>query len=444
MAKCTFTNSVALTATEAAVLIRSGDLTPSALVGAALARIDTLEPMLKAWESLDRAGALAHGRELTAEARRGAWRGPLHGIPVGIKDIFDVNGMVTTAGAGPFAHVRASEDAPSVARLRRAGAIILGKTTTTEFAYLDPTVTANPWNPAHTPGGSSAGSAAAVGARMVPLALGSQTIGSTLRPAAYCGIIGFKPTHGEIDIAGVHPLAPSLDHVGIFCRSVADAALAFGVLTGETIVETITAPRIGLLDGTVSAHTGADTRMDIAGIAGALARGGAHVVDVRLPTSLEAILEATNIIVEVEAAAVHEKMFAEHSGRYRPKMRALVERGKQQSAVAYAQAMDMRRRFSADMAPRLAAVDVLMMPTTPAPAPRGLDSTGDPMFCAPWSFTGFPAISLPSGLTADGLPLGIQLVAGPAAEARLLAVAGWCEHVIGFQATPADEMRIER
>jgi aspartyl-tRNA(Asn)/glutamyl-tRNA(Gln) amidotransferase subunit A len=418
-------------------------------VDAALDRIDALEPTLKAWVSVDRAGALASARALSDEARAGRFRGPLHGIPVGVKDIFHVEGMVTTAGAGSFAHVRASEDAASVARLRRAGAIILGKTTTTEFAYLDPTPTTNPWNPAHTPGGSSAGSAAATGARIVPLALGSQTIGSTLRPAAYCGIVGFKPTHGLVAADGVHPLAPSLDHVGIFCRSVADAALAFAVLTDAIAVrpaapQTDSAPRIGVLDGFFSDRADAQTRANIAGVADAFAREGARVMDAALPASFSGVLDAATLIIETEAAAVHEAKFAEHGRLYRSKIRALVERGMQRSATAYTQALELRRRFCADMEQLLAAVEVLVMPTTPAPAPRGLDSTGDPTFCAPWSFAGLPAISLPSGLTPEGLPLGVQLVAGPGAETTLLAAARWCEQVIGFHATPHREVEIER
>jgi len=408
---------------------------------AALARIDAVEPALHAWVSIDRSGALTRARELTAEARRGDLRGPLHGIPVGIKDIFHVAGMVTTAGAGAFAHVHAAHDATSVARLRRAGAIMLGKTTTTEFAYLDATDTRNPWNPGHTPGGSSAGSAAAVGARMIPLALGSQTIGSTLRPAAYCGIVGFKPTHGSIDVEGVHPLAPSLDHVGIFCRSVADAALAFTVLTKGPIAEAgipraAGAQRIGLLNAVFSRRADGQTRANLTDVAAMLTRAGGQVLDLHLPPSSLDVYEATTLVIEAEAATVHEANFARYGTQYRPQIKGLVERGQRHSGVAYARALDLRRQFQTDLLPLLATVDVLMMPTTPAPAPSGLESTGDPTFCAPWSFAGVPAISLPSGLSADGLPLGIQLVAGAGAESKLLAVARWCEQVIGFGATP--------
>jgi Asp-tRNA(Asn)/Glu-tRNA(Gln) amidotransferase A subunit family amidase len=422
-------------------MMRSGALSPAALVEALLARIDALEPTVKAWVTIDRAQALRLAEEMSEETRAGTFRGPLHGIPVGIKDIVHVAGVLTTAGAGRFAHVVPFEDAASVARLRAAGAIVLGKTTTTEFAYLDATVTTNPWNPGHTPGGSSAGSAAAVSAGMIPVALGSQTIGSTLRPAAYCGIVGFKPTHGRISLDGVHPLAPTLDHVGIFCRSVDDAALLFAVLADDPAQGTgppagpQTPPRIGVLGDFFVTRTEAGSRAVITGAVNALAAAGAQIVDVALPVNFTDVYDATNLIVEVEAASVHRARFAEHGTHYRPKLRTLVEQGQQRSAAAYTGALDLRRRFREEMTQAAARVDALLMATTPAPAPRGLESTGDPTFCAPWSFAGFPAISLPAGLSG-GLPVGIQLVAGLNAEAQLLAAAHWCERIIAFSATP--------
>src|SRR3989441_505848 len=221
----------ALGVAEARERIGRGTLSPVALVEACLERIGALDATVQAWVHVDAKGALAAARL----AEHAAVRGPLHGIPVAVKDIFDVAGLPTTAGAPPFAHRRPDEDAASVALLRAAGAIVLGKTHTTQFAYRDPAPTRNPWSLAHTPGGSSSGSAAAVAARMVPLALGSQTVGSVLRPAAYCGVVGFKPTHGLVPTAGVIPLAWSLDHVGVFTREVADAAAAFAVLARRSV-----------------------------------------------------------------------------------------------------------------------------------------------------------------------------------------------------------------
>ncbi|MCA1845274.1 MAG: amidase, partial [Actinobacteria bacterium] len=221
-----------LTVTEAAASIREGRLSPVEVVSALLARIDAVDPVVRAWVSIDRERALAVAGEREAEALAGRWRGPLHGIPVAVKDIFDVADMVTGFGAAEVFHQRPALDSAAVSRLRQAGAIILGKVTTAEFAFFDPPETRNPWNRDHTPGGSSSGSAAAVAGGMVPLAIGSQTAGSVLRPAAYCGVVGFKPAHGRISCRGVAPLTPEFDHVGTFSRCVADAALALDVLAG--------------------------------------------------------------------------------------------------------------------------------------------------------------------------------------------------------------------
>src|SRR5688572_30918643 len=237
----------ALGAADAARAVREGSLSCVALVEASLARIRALDAALKAWVHVDEKGALAAARERDDDVRAGRPLGPLHGVPAGVKDIFHVAGLPTTAGARPHLHTRPTRDATSVALLRAAGAVILGKTATTEFAYRDPAPTHNPCNLGHTPGGSSAGSAAAVAARMVPLALGSQTVGSVLRPAAYCGIVGFKPTHGLVSTENVVPLTWSLDHVGVLARSVEDAALAAGVLSASALAPAVpSAPRLAV------------------------------------------------------------------------------------------------------------------------------------------------------------------------------------------------------
>ncbi len=443
----------ALTVSEAAAGIRSGRLSPLSLLEALLARIDARDPGLKAWVWVDRKGALETARQRVAEAQKHEFRGPLHGVPVGVKDIFHVAGMTTTAGAGPFAHERPTEDAESVARLRQAGAIILGKTKTTEFAYLDPADTRNPWNPEYTPGGSSSGSAAAVAARMVPLALGSQTVGSTLRPAGYCGVVGFKATHGRISCRGVLPLAWSLDHVGLFCRSVADAALAFQVLAGHDPADPLSAreptadyallkpqrpPRLGMPRQFFLERANAEVTAHLEKVGEMLARAGASVEEVKLPPSFQGIHEAGTRVMQVEAAAFHAERFAAHAADYRPKIRALIETGLKVGGVDYALAQQHRRRFRTETAPLFDQADALLMPVAGTPAPKGLDSTGDPTFCAPWSFSGLPAISLPSGLARDGLPLAIQMVSGAFDEARLLAVARWCEATLGFSAAPPE------
>jgi aspartyl-tRNA(Asn)/glutamyl-tRNA(Gln) amidotransferase subunit A len=430
------TEPAALGVREAADAIRAGAVSPVELVEACLARIRALDGALQAWVHVDAEGALAVARERAAEARAGRLRGPLHGVPVGVKDIFDVAGMPTTGGARPFAHTRPSVDAAAVARIRAAGAIVLGKTVTTEFAYRDPAPTRNPWNRSHTPGGSSAGSAAAVAARMAPVALGSQTVGSVLRPAAYCGVVGFKGTHGLVPVAGVIPLAWSLDHVGVLTRSVGDAALAMTVLAGRDLEPaSVSAPRLALapeLLGRASPEVGAH----VEAVADAFARAGATVSKIELPASFRELPAAGLTVLEAEAAAYHQPWFAKHAAEYSPQMRSLIEAGLDQSATAYVSANRLRLAFRDEVMSLLFAHDALLGPTAPAPAPPGLGSTGDGSLCAPWSSAGVPAISLPSGIAASGLPHAIQLVQAAGGSSRLLGVAAWCERVLAFTQAP--------
>ncbi len=463
-----------LPAAALAAQLRAGALSAVEVVEAHLARIAEVEPHVQAWVHVDAAGARAAARALDDEYRTGRVRGPLHGVPVALKDIFDAAGLVTTSGAAPFAHRRPEVDAPAVAALRAAGAVVLGKTTTTEFAYSDPTDTRNPWNLAHTPGGSSAGSAAAVAARMVPLALGSQTIGSTLRPAAYCGIVGLKPTYGLVSTEGVTPLAWSLDHVGIFGRTVEDVALALAVLTAPAAASgggvtsgrlpgtsgaagpaggaradahepageeeksgAVGFPRLGLLRAFYAGIATPEVTARLDEVAETFAGAGAMVEEVALPPSAADLLTAGQLVLRVEAAAYHRAQFERHADAYRPKIRRLVEDGLRERGVDYVLAQRVRAQFRREMAPLFARFDALLSPVAPAPAPpRSEGTTGDPVLCAPWSFGGFPAIALPAGLSRDGLPLGIQLVAGQGAEAHLLDVARWCEARLGVCAAP--------
>src|SRR5499426_580285 len=426
----------ALGVRETADAVRAGAMSPVDLVEGCLARIDALDGALLAWAHVDAAGAQAVAREREAEARGGRLRGPLHGVPVGVKDIFDVAGMPTTGGARAFAHTRPTADAAAVARIRAAGAIVLGKTVTTEFAYRDPAPTRNPWNRTHTPGGSSAGSAAAVAARMVPLALGSQTVGSVLRPAAYCGVVGFKGTHSLVPVAGVIPLAWSLDHVGVLTRSVVDAALAMSVLAGRAFEpHPVSAPRIALAPELLE-RASPDVAAHVQAVADAFVRAGATVSKVELPASFRGVHAAGLTVLEVEAAAYHAPAFARHADDYSHEMRSLIETGLRQTATVYVSANRARLAFRDDVMPLLEAHDALLSPTAPTPAPAGLGSTGDGSFCAPWSNAGVPAISLPSGIAASGLPHAIQLVQAAGASARLLGVAAWCEKVLAFSQAP--------
>jgi len=431
-----------LTAAQIVAGVRASALSPVAVVEDCLAQIARLDPQLQAWVYLDGRGALDQARSLDAAARAGRLRGPLHGVPVGLKDIFDVAGMATTSGAGAFAHRTPERDSRCAALLREAGAIILGKTVTTPFAFADPSVTCNPWNLEHTPGGSSSGSAAAVAARMVPLALGSQTIGSTVRPAAYCGVVGFKGSYGAISLEGVTPLAESLDHVGIFARTVDDAALVFAALAEPRRPPappvSPAAPRFGIPRAFVERYASDEVGTHLDAVARAFARAGATPRDVALPDGWTRIDDVGRLILRVEAAAYHQRWFPHHADEYPPKIRELVRSGQTVLGVDYLLAHEERHRFRREMSAVFAHCDVLLLPAAPAPAPpRAEATTGDPIFCAPWSFTGLPAIGLPSGLARSGLPLAIQLVAPLLAEDRLLDAARWCERVLEFTADPA-------
>jgi Asp-tRNA(Asn)/Glu-tRNA(Gln) amidotransferase A subunit family amidase len=429
-----------LDATEAARRIAAGTLSPVALVDACLARIAVHDGEIAAWLHVDEQGARATAREREVEARSNRLRGPLHGVPVAIKDLIDVAGMTTTCGAGSFAHRRPDTDAACVAALRAAGAIILGKVTTTEFAYFEPSATRNPWNPAHTPGGSSSGSAAAVAARMAPLALGTQTIGSVLRPAAFCGIVGFKGTFGAVATEGVNPLARSLDHVGVFARKVADAQLLFAVLTGRSVTQSLSLPlRIALAPELVERATPEVAAQIHASVARLMA-AGAQVTEIALPPSFATIHDAARAVLEGEFATYQEELYLAHAADYRSRTRGLIDAGLAQKTTAYVAAQRARARFRDDMMPVLQSAGILISPAASGTAPKGLDFTGDPWFCTPWSSIGVPALSLPTSVGSDGLPHAVQLIAPAGADAELLAAAAWCEEALAFNAAPFGHM----
>jgi aspartyl-tRNA(Asn)/glutamyl-tRNA(Gln) amidotransferase subunit A len=425
-----------LPAAVVAARIAERSLSPVDVVDACLARIAGRDASVRAWAHVDEAGARATARERETEARAGRRRGPLHGVPVAIKDIFHVAAMTTTCGAAPAFHVRPVDDATAVTRLRAAGAVVLGKVHTTEFAYFEPAPTRNPWNVAHTPGGSSSGSAAAVSACMTPLALGTQTVGSVLRPAAYCGVVGFKGTYGLIPTDGVVPLAWSFDHVGIFARHVADVALTAGVLAARPLdAPAASTPRLAVAPELLERGT-PEVAAEVRASVMRLSRAGATVHEVKLPASFASLHAAGRIVLEVEAAAYHEGLYRAHAAEYRPRTRELIAEGLARPAVAYVRAQRERLAFRAEVAPLLADYDALLSPTAPSTAPEGL-ATGDPWFCAPWSFAGVPACSLPSAVSSAGLPHAVQLVAARGRDAELLAVAAWCERVLNFSGSPS-------
>lgn len=417
--------------------LQYGELTCLQIVEQCLRRIDEREPQLRAWVMVDRDGAREQARRLDDELRAGASRGPLHGIPIAIKDIVDVAGFVTGAGS-PFLSRQpaAGRDAAIVTALREAGAVILGKTVTTQFACFDPPPTRNPWNPERTPGGSSSGSAAAVGAGLCPAAIGSQTGGSITRPASFCGAAGCKPTHGTVPLDGIVPLAPSMDHPGPIARTVEDLALVLAVLQGsgshmlnlDRFYEQ--PPRLGRLRGFLEDKVEPVMQQALDEALQTLRQAGADVVDVAVPEGFADVLTHHRIIMAAEAAAWHRDRYAAHRDDYGPCITSLIEDGLKMTAVDYIQAREQQTVLARGLESLLdAGLDALVTPATTGPAPD-LTTTGNPGMNAPWSYTGQPTVSFPIGLTEDGLPLAIQLAGIRHLDFQLLEVGVWCERVL--------------
>ena len=436
---------------EAAKAIREGSASPVALMEALLSRAETMEPALRMWVTLDPEAVLEQARERECALGGAGDTGPLHGVPIGVKDIFYTEGTRTTACSPIYQDFVPDFDSTAVARLKEAGAVMMGKTVTTEWACMDPPPTRNPWNADHTPGGSSSGSAVGVATRIFPAALGSQTAGSILRPASYNGVVGLKPTFGLISRYGVFPAAWSLDTMGFFGRSVEDAALLLSVLAGHdprdfssadvpppdpVVGHAASPPRIGIVGGFFDESASDEVRAHTTKVVERLKQAGAKVSRVTLPTNFDTLLAAHRVVMTVELAAVHETDFGERPDDFGPGVRAFIEAGVLTPAVNYVQAQRVRRRFRRDVEAAMEGVDVLLTPSTPTPAPKDLSSTGDPMFQTPWTTTGVPAITLPSGLSESGLPLGVQLASAPFAEEVLLTSARWCEKVLDVSLTP--------
>ena len=433
-----------LTATEAQAAVAQALLSPSELVAALHRRIDEVDPKVQAWETVDRPGAL-QAAQVSERLLRQYGPRPLEGVPVGIKDIFYTEGIRTSASFGPLADFVPSYDAEAVARLKQAGAILLGKTVTTQFAFSDPPRTRNPYRLDRTPGGSSSGSGAAVSARMVPVALGTQTAGSVLRPAGYCGVIGFKPTFGAISRYGIFPLSWSFDHVGIIARTVEDIARVFAVMAGPDAKDPASLDHAwhGVLDVALARHGAPhialvtdfldraepEVRANTEAVAAHLARAGAQVEEVRLPLGMDTVLSVHQIPMQSEAAAVHARNLAEHPDAYGPVLRRYVEVGQLLPAAAYVHAQRLRRRIKAETVQLLSGFDGFLTPTASNTAPDPA-TTGDRSFQAVWTMMGLPSIALPTGLSPQGLPFSVQLAAAPFGDAALLSLARWCETLL--------------
>ncbi len=427
---------IELTATQAAADIARGVISAEDYTGACLERIAAIEGEVQAFAHLDPEHALAQARALDGHKSEGRLIGPLHGIPVGIKDIFDTADYPTECGSPIFAGRRPAADATAVRKLREAGAVIIGKTVSTEFAYFHPGKTRNPRDLKRTPGGSSSGSAAAVAAGMVPLAIGSQTNGSMIRPAAFCGVFGIKPSHGLISRAGALTLSGVLDHVGTFARSIEDLALILDVLVGQDPadpdsrpyaspsfrVSAAEAPPIppsfALVRTPMWEKADADTRSAIEDLAKEL---GAREVD--LPDDYRAAWEAQRIIMATDMAH-NLGAFVDKGGEFSKAFRDLIAEGRKVTAVQYLAAVRDARRYAGGLSGIFEQLaDAIITPSAKGAAPQGLGATGDPVFCSLWTLTGLPSLNLPLLESAEGLPIGVQLVGAPGRDERLLRTA---------------------
>jgi Asp-tRNA(Asn)/Glu-tRNA(Gln) amidotransferase A subunit family amidase len=432
-----------LTAAQAARSIAEGLLSSEELVQGCLERIRALEPTVQAWQFLDEEHALAQARAADERKRSGEPVGALNGIPVGIKDIIDTADMPTENGTVLHQGRMPRVDAAVVARLRAAGAVIMGKTVTTECAYFNPGKTRNPHNPEHTPGGSSSGSAAAVAAHMVPLALGSQTAGSVIRPAAFCGDYALKPTHGLIPRTGVLQLSRALDHIGLFARSLDDLALLAEELTGYDEGDPDTRPRARVPFSAVLGEAppippmfafiktphwdrvDADAKEAYAELVETL---GDRVEEVELFPSAREAWDWQRTIMEAEMAINLEPLWTAGKDKLSERLRGLMERGRETRALDHQRALRNAARVAESFDELfMERYDAILTPPALGTAPKGLGATGDPVFCVLWTLLGMPAVTLPLMQGANGLPLGVQLVGRKGYDARLLRTARWLE-----------------
>ncbi len=421
---------LSLPAREAAQRIAEGRLSAEALVTACLDRIAAREPTVGAWQYLDPEAALAAARRCDASAPSG----PLHGIPIAVKDLIDTADMPTGYGSAIYARHRPAADAACVALARAAGAIVLGKTVTTEFACFTPGKTANPRNPEHTPGGSSSGSAAAVADLMAPLAFGTQTAGSVIRPAAYCGIVGYKPSFGTIPRAGVKMLCDSLDTIGTMARTVADAAFFAGVVAGRPELREIAPPaeppRFGLYRTPMWDEAEPETAAALERAQDALKRAGARVEEIAVPAEHRHLTEAQQAIMgfELVRSLAHERLL--HSAELSPPLAQLLDAGLTVGAPEYDAAIARTAAARARLDVFFGMCDAMLTPAAPGPAPRGLGYTGNPVFNRMWTLLGAPCVTIPAVCDDGGLPTGIQLVGRIGDDARLMAAALFAERAL--------------
>ncbi len=422
--------------------LRQGRTTCVQILESCLEQVEEWEPKVHAWVVLDRVNALKRARALDDELKAGTDRGPLHGVPIGIKDIFDVAGLPTACGSQRWSNRTAEIDARVVANLRKSGAVIMGKTVTTPYAWIDPPITRNPWNLDRTPGGSSSGSAAAVACGMCFAAVGSQTGGSITRPASFCGVAGMKPTPMFANRRGVFPLAPNLDHVGPIARTVEDLRFMLIGLCGESrIIDPDDSQhwptpgngpiRLGSLQGFFNRRASPAVFSAFHEATQALAAAGAEIVPVDDPVDFEQILVNHRIVMAAEAAHIHAQWLEQNPEDYPPRIRDLVQEGASLWARDYLAAEAGMAQAEKAIRPCLLkhSLSALITPATMSTAPDP-STTGDPAFNSPWSYTHLPTVSVPTGLATDGLPVALQLIGPRYLDFGLLRVAHWCEQAI--------------
>lgn len=446
MPHSTLTALTALTATEGLVALNQQSLTAQAWAESCLERIRARDGQVHAWEYINSDLVMNQAIARDQSSDRFA---PLWGVPVGVKDIIATADMPTQWGTPLYAGRQFTFDATVVERLRGAGAVLVGKTVTTEYASGIPARTRNPRNLEHTPGASSSGSAAAVADGMVPLAIGSQTMGSVIRPAAYCGVFGYKPSFGLVSRYGVLPVSRELDHVGWFARSVADLAVLASVLVGSdrrdadawvaghpappdwTLTPLSQPPTIALLRGPFWHLVEPEGQEHLLQVAQQLQSAGAQVTEMTLPDEFSDYFDHVETLACAGLAVNHGGDYERGGDRLSTKLKSLIEQGQTLSPLAYANARHATQFYVQHLANLFSQFDVILTPATTGTAPHGLENTGNPIFCALWSLTGFPAVAVPSGTGANGLPLAVQVVGDRGRDPALLNTVQWIVDQLG-------------